>query len=411
MGTDGDDSAYGRLRGAILSLELIPGERVTERGLESLLGASRTPIRAALMRLENDGLTQREGRGWRVTPIDLAEVRAVMEYREAVEVAAVRLAVERADDEELAALWALAGAHRGCDDEETGLRDFSDFHLALVRLSRNQFLADGMSGALTRLSRTRWLGVRTPESRSNARDEHLGIVAALKVRATDEAAALTVAHNRGTRDRLLACLSEERRRLRGRGLAIIESAAIAPRAPDDDNASRLGGPAHDAVPGPTRPHHARDEIYEEGEREDGSRAESGAPHCVGEVVPAQADDSDGHERRDRAGHEDERGAGHAGRGPPGRVMEQDAEDSGQGHGGRGVTAGERQLTKMRPVDEVLEHPVVQKRGRRDGGHREDHAIRPSGEQATDGYGNADRDERDGRPRQSEPGQDAPVTAE
>src|ERR1700761_501019 len=169
MSIDDADSTYGRLRTAILSLELIPGERISERGLESLLEASRTPIRAALMRLENEGLTQREGRGWQVTPIDLAEVRAVMEYREAVEVAAGGLAVERAGDDELAALATLAGAHRGCDDEETGLRDFSDFHLALVRLSRNEFLAGGMAGALTRLSRIRWLGVRTPESRSGAR--------------------------------------------------------------------------------------------------------------------------------------------------------------------------------------------------------------------------------------------------
>ena len=224
MSFDGEDSVYGRLRTAILSLELVPGERISERSLESLLGASRTPIRAALMRLENEGLTQREGRGWKVAPIDLAEVRAIMEYREAVEVAAVRLAVERADDEELAALRALSEAHRGCDDEETGLRDFSDFHLALARLSRNQFLADGMDGALTRLSRTRWLGVRTPQSRSDARDEHLEIVAAIRARAADRAVALTVAHNRDTRDRLLSYLTEERRRLRGRGFSIIESA-------------------------------------------------------------------------------------------------------------------------------------------------------------------------------------------
>ncbi len=103
-----EDSAYDRLRAAILSLEFVPGERLSERGLESVLGASRTPIRAALMRLENEGLTQRAGRGWQVSPIDLAEVRAVMEYREALEVAAVTLAVERATDEELAALRALA---------------------------------------------------------------------------------------------------------------------------------------------------------------------------------------------------------------------------------------------------------------------------------------------------------------
>jgi len=222
---DGEDSVHGRLRTAILSLELVPGERISERSLESLLGASRTPIRAALMRLENEGLTQREGRGWKVTPIDLAEVRAIMEYREAVEVAAVRLAVERADDEELAALRALSEAHRGRDDEETGLRDFSDFHLALARLSRNRFLADGMDGALTRLSRTRWLGVRTSQSRSDARDEHLRIIAAIRARDTDAAVALTVAHNRDTGERLLGYLTRERRRLRGRGFSIIESAA------------------------------------------------------------------------------------------------------------------------------------------------------------------------------------------
>lgn len=224
MNIDAGDSAYGRLRTAILSLELVPGERISERGLESLLDASRTPIRAALMRLENEGLTRREGRGWKVTPIDLAEVRAVMEYREAVEGAAVRLTIERADDEELAALRELADLHRDADDEATGLRDFSDFHMALVRLSRNQFLADGMDGALVRLSRTRWLGVRTAQSRSLARSEHLAIVAAIAARDADQAVALAIAHNRDTGDRLLAYLTEERRRLRGRGFSIIESA-------------------------------------------------------------------------------------------------------------------------------------------------------------------------------------------
>jgi hypothetical protein len=37
-----------------------------------------------------------------------------------------------------------------------------------------------------------------------------------------------VAHCHGTRDRLLAYLTEERRRLRGRGFAIIESSAAPP---------------------------------------------------------------------------------------------------------------------------------------------------------------------------------------
>ncbi|MFD4958465.1 GntR family transcriptional regulator [Microbacterium sp. NPDC058389] len=228
MNAASDGGLYERLRTAILSLELTPGEGLSERGLESLLGASRTPIRAALMRLENEGLTQREGRGWQVAPIDLSEIRAVMEYREAVEAAVVEHVVERADDAELAALAALAHAHQRHDDEEIGLRDGSDFHLALAGLSRNPFLAEAMANALTRLSRTRWLEVRTPESRAQARAEHMQIAAAVADRDAASARRLVVAHSRGTRDRLLASLEEERRRLRGRGVAIIESSTAPP---------------------------------------------------------------------------------------------------------------------------------------------------------------------------------------
>jgi DNA-binding GntR family transcriptional regulator len=221
-------STYDNLRGAILSLRLVPGEKLSERGLESVLGASRTPIRAALMRLESEGLTRRVNRGWQVTPIDLAEVRAVMEFREAVETAAVTLAVERASDEEIAGLRILAQAHQDSDNEESGLRDGGDFHVALARLSRNPFLADAMSAALTRLSRTRWLEARTPESRAQARREHLAIIAAVDSRDAALAATLVVTHSRGTRDRLLTYLSGEQRRLRGRGFTIIESSTAPP---------------------------------------------------------------------------------------------------------------------------------------------------------------------------------------
>ncbi|WP_431276984.1 GntR family transcriptional regulator [Leifsonia poae] len=59
---------YDRLRSQILDLDRMPGARLTERGLETELGASRTPLRAALMRLEADGLVERDGRAWQVSP-------------------------------------------------------------------------------------------------------------------------------------------------------------------------------------------------------------------------------------------------------------------------------------------------------------------------------------------------------
>ncbi|ANJ28402.1 GntR family transcriptional regulator [Agromyces aureus] len=230
---------YDRLRAGILSLDYVPGEKLTERGLEVDLGASRTPIRTALLRLEVDGLVRREGRGWSVTPIDLTEIRALSEYREAVEAAAVRLAAARATDEDLLALAAAttasasasaepsgrAGEDRNETDEteEAGIRAGSDFHALLAQLSGNPFMAESMHGVMTRLLRTRWLEMRTPESRAHARDEHLAIVAALRRRDADGAADLAVAHARGTAERTLTLLTEERRRLRGRGFAIIES--------------------------------------------------------------------------------------------------------------------------------------------------------------------------------------------
>ncbi len=222
-----EDKACARLRSAVLAFELLPGERLSERALESMLGASRTPIRAALMRLENEGLVRKDERGWQVAPIDVAEVRAVMEYREALETAVVVRAIARAGAEDVAVLRAIAQASRDQDDEENGLRDGTDFHVALARLAGNPFLTDGVAGAMTRLFRTRWLGVRTPDSRARARAEHLAIADAVAARDADGATALVVSHLQGTAERLLDLLSAQRLGPRGRGLVVVESAPAA----------------------------------------------------------------------------------------------------------------------------------------------------------------------------------------
>ena len=86
-----------QLRDMILALEIGPGEKLSERWIESRFGASRTPVRAALLRLETEGLVGRDGRAWMVAPINLAEIEQLSVYREAVETAAVRLTCAGAD--------------------------------------------------------------------------------------------------------------------------------------------------------------------------------------------------------------------------------------------------------------------------------------------------------------------------
>ncbi|MCA5922378.1 GntR family transcriptional regulator [Curtobacterium oceanosedimentum] len=212
---------YDNLRAAILTLDIAPGERISERGLEARFHASRTPVRAALSRLEREGLILHEGRSWTVTPIDLDEIASLAELRGILEPAAVRLAVERADAEQLAEVRGHLDDLRPSPDQQAGIRMGSTFHLELAALGGNRFVTDAIADALTRLERTRWIEVRTPEARDAAWQEHSAIIDAVRDGDADRAAQLVSAHVAGTNDRLLSWIAQERRRLRGAGMTIV----------------------------------------------------------------------------------------------------------------------------------------------------------------------------------------------
>lgn len=208
---------YHRLRAQILDLDRTPGSRLTERGLEADLGASRTPLRAALMRLESEGLVGRDGRAWQVSPIDLGEIARLSELRDAVETAAVRLSCERAGDAAIAELAAQLDTFDTDRPADEAVRAGTDFHVQLAALSGNHFFADAVDSAMTRLARSRWLVARSEE----AWDEHREILRLVAERRSDEAAERIHRHILGTHDRLLSALDADARALRGRGLAIV----------------------------------------------------------------------------------------------------------------------------------------------------------------------------------------------
>jgi DNA-binding GntR family transcriptional regulator len=215
-----DDSLHGRLPAAILSLELAPGQRLSERGLEPEFGASRTPIRAALMRLESEGLVQRDGKNWMVAPLNLEEIRTLYEYREVLEAATTRLALARASRDDLEALAELAGSAESGETPEHTLEAGTSFHLELARISGNQFLEDAMRSVLTRLYRTRWLEVQSAESRDRVHAEHSAIATALLAADSAGAELATLQHLRGTDERLRSSVAADRLRWRATGIAL-----------------------------------------------------------------------------------------------------------------------------------------------------------------------------------------------
>jgi len=84
------------LRQLILGSELSPGDRISELWVVERLGVSRTPIRAALLRLQEEGLVEPiPSGGFAVRVFSEAEIRDSIELRGTLEGLAARLAAER----------------------------------------------------------------------------------------------------------------------------------------------------------------------------------------------------------------------------------------------------------------------------------------------------------------------------
>jgi DNA-binding GntR family transcriptional regulator len=97
------------LRKAILSLHLKPGEKLTERELCELTGVSRSLMREALRDLEAQGLISNvPHKGPAVAMLTRNDAREIYEVRSALEPMAAKLFVERATDEQISELHAMA---------------------------------------------------------------------------------------------------------------------------------------------------------------------------------------------------------------------------------------------------------------------------------------------------------------
>lgn len=99
------DVVFNTLRQAILRGELKPGTRLMEIQLANKLGVSRTPIREAIRKLENEGLVHMTPRkGAEVAEITEKNMLDVLEVRKTLEELAIELACDRITEEQVEAL-------------------------------------------------------------------------------------------------------------------------------------------------------------------------------------------------------------------------------------------------------------------------------------------------------------------
>src|SRR5437764_390792 len=100
--------SYDALKNAIVSGALSPGERLVEEDLARQFGIGRTAVRTALVRLEHDGLVNRQrNRGASVRRVSEAEAVEILEARAALESLAARHAAARATRSQVRELRAI----------------------------------------------------------------------------------------------------------------------------------------------------------------------------------------------------------------------------------------------------------------------------------------------------------------
>ena len=223
------------LREMLVRGDFAAGQRLTELGLAARLGASRTPVRHALLRLTHEGLLEPlPAGGFAVRQFTIVDMWDAIEIRGALEGIAARLAAQRhRDPDELSSLRAYA-----VEMEAVGVADVSEFvryletnqafHAELWRLARSPMLLRSIEaitalpfagpGALVFGDAERAVEQRV---RLVALEQHRSIVEAIEARDGARAESVAREHSRIARDNLMRALPDEEQLSRLPGGALI----------------------------------------------------------------------------------------------------------------------------------------------------------------------------------------------
>jgi DNA-binding GntR family transcriptional regulator len=186
------------LREAIIELRLRPGEPLREASLAEQLGVSKTPLREAFARLEQEGLVETTSfKGAVVTGYSERDLTEIYELRALLEGAAARAAAEDATGETLEGLRDLVARSRALRDagDVAALADllgeFDVIVYAQVTNERIAALIDNLRAHLTRIGK---LTEAIPGRVEASVEEHAAIVDAIVARDPDDAERLMRVH-------------------------------------------------------------------------------------------------------------------------------------------------------------------------------------------------------------------------
>ncbi len=192
---------YDQLKAAITSMDIYDPDadlKLDERGLSEQFGASRTPLREALTRLDQDGLVKiLPRRGIIIVRKTKAEILEMITVWAALESMAARLVCDVASDEEIAELEKLADSYDGSRVYQH-MAEYSDsnirFHSTIIRLSQCDLIAEMTDSLFSHVRAIRRRTIHEKDRAQRSVRDHSRIVKALVKRDADTAADLVREH-------------------------------------------------------------------------------------------------------------------------------------------------------------------------------------------------------------------------
>ena len=181
------------LQTAIVSGDMRPGERLRDQELAERLGVSRTPVREALKRLEDEGLVETvPGSMTRVTPLESRHARDGFPVVAALHGLAARLAVSRLTVQDLTAMHEANDALRVAiesGETERAIEADDQFHGVMLHAADNLELHSALDRLMPKVRRLEFAQFGSLAGRASC-EQHRAILLALSRGAAADAARL-----------------------------------------------------------------------------------------------------------------------------------------------------------------------------------------------------------------------------
>ena len=191
------DQVFDKLENDIIQGVYKRGELLTELKLVEQLGVSRTPIREALRRLEQERLIEDTGKGSRVLGITEEDLQDIMNIRERIEGLAAYYAAKNITAEglrELTHIVDLQEFYFSKQDKEH-LRQVDDqFHDMICILSKRSVISDTLIPLMRKTRRYRRVAIDNWERTTKTMNEHRQMFDAIAHGNADLALELATAH-------------------------------------------------------------------------------------------------------------------------------------------------------------------------------------------------------------------------